>query len=390
MNWFRRMQKIIACLLLVSMLAALAAGCGAAQETPAAPKAAVTQTQSNVPAWQQKWDQTVAAAKKEGTLTIYGDVTPMLREALKAFQNKYGIQMEIVFGISTDITEKWLKERDAGLAIADVFHLSSGLAPSMKPKGGFVAVDPHFILPEASDPKLWLQGKLPFVDPVDKTVLALNSTYTSYVTVNTDIVKEGQLKSYRDLYSPQWKDKVVFFDPTVPSASLGLAVFLMKDIFGLEGGKDFFRQFAASRPAITRDAAQQIDWVVRGKNPIGVGVGSAVSSDYKARGAPVTINRFVEGGSINAGSGILEVPPNSPHPNATKVYINWLMTEEGQAVFAKGMAAPPMRLGVNVEGIDPAKIPLPGEKVFLYDLDHSNFNPEATKILKEIFADQVK
>jgi len=390
-------RKLIAILALIGMAALLIAGCGgAATPNPVPPTAASsataakpTATQPAAAAWQQKWEQTVAAAKKEGKLTIYGDVSPKLRDSIMAFQNKYGIEMDFVVAMGSLIVTKWTSERSAGLSIADVFHLSSGLAPSMKPKDGWVSVEPYFILPEAKDAKAWVGDLLPYLDK-DKTMVTLNYAYTSYVTVNSDLIKEGQLKSYRDIVKPEWNGKVSFFDPTVPSASLGLTVFLMKDIFGLDGAKEYFRQLAATKPVITRDAAQQMDWVVRGRYPIGVGISHSNTSDYKSRGAPVTTVRFSEGGSINAGSGLVEVPPSPPHPNATALYVNWLLTEEGQTAFARGMAASPMRKGVTFEGIDPAKVPLPGEKIFLYDEDHSNYGPEAVPVMREIFGDQLK
>lgn len=397
MNRTSFVRKLITRLVLMGMAASLIAGCGGAATSTLAPTTAPTSgaaakstaTQPAAAAWQQKWDQTVAAAKQEGKLTLYGDMSPKLRDSIMAFQDKYGISMDFVTGMGSQIVTKWTSERSAGLAIADAFHLSSGLTSAMKPKGGWVPVEPYLILPEAKDPKAWVGDILPYLDK-DKTMVTLNYAYTSYVAANSDAMKEGQLKSYRDLVKPEWKGKVAFFDPTIPSASLGLTVFLMKDIFGVDGAKEFFRQFAATTPVITRDAAQLMDWLVKAKYPIAVGINHANVSDYKSRGAPVSIVRLSEGGSINAGSGLVELPPNSPHPNAATLYVNWLLTQEGQTAFARGIAASPMRKGVTFEGIDPAKVPLPGEKVFLYDEDHSNYGPETVPVMKEIFGDQLK
>lgn len=370
------------------MAVVLVAGCGVKEATPtAAPKAAITE--SAIPAWQQRWDKTVAAAKREGTLMIYGQVSPAQRETLGAFQRKYGIEMEFAVGKGSEIETKWTAEKNAGLSIADIFHVSTGLGPTMKPKGAFAPIPPNLILPETQDGKLWLRGEFPFLD-AGKTMAALSSAYESYTNVNTDLIKEGQLKSYRDLVKPEYQGKLVLFDPTIPSSSLGWAVFMMKDVFGIDGAKEYFRQMAATSPAFTRDAGQELEWVARGKYAIGIGISHSTASEYKARGAPITMVRFSEGGSINCGSDAVEISSTAPHPNAAAVYLNWLFTEEGQIAFTKGSGTPPIRAGLNVEGIDPSRVPLPGEKVFIYGEAHSSYGPEAAKIIKEIFGDQLK
>ena len=44
---------------------------------------------------------------------------------------------------------------------------------------------------------------------------------------------------------------------------------------------------------------------------------------------------FKEGTYGTAGSGILVIIKNRPHPNATKVFVNWLLSKEGQEVWTK-------------------------------------------------------
>ncbi len=386
MNRASLVQRLIAGSLFLA--AVLVAGCGVKEATPtAAPKAAVTE--SAIPAWQQRWDQVVTAAKKEGKLTVYGQVSPAQRESLAVFQRKYGIDMEFAVGKGSEIETKWTAEKNAGLNIADIFHVSTGLGPTMKPKGAFAPISPNLILPETQDGKLWLRGEFPFLD-ADKTMVALSSAYESYTNVNTDMIKEGEIKSYRDFLKPEYKGKLVLFDPTIPSSSLGWVVFVMKDLYGLDGSKEYFRQLAATAPMFTRDAGQELEWVARGKYAIGVGISHSTASEYKARGAPITMIRVSEGGSINCGSDAVELSSTAPHPNAAVVYLNWLFTEEGQIAFTKGSGTPPIRAGLNVEGIDPSRVPLPGEKVYIYGEGHSIFGPEAAKITREIFGDLLK
>ncbi len=339
--------------------------------------------------WQKRWDETLAAARKEGTLMVYGEVNPELEATLRRFEQRYGIKMQVVFGKSNEIATRWERERVAGLNLVDVFHTAPVLGPYMKNKKGWGPLEPNLILPEVADPKVWPEGRVPFLDK-EKTIIVLNGAYTSYVAYNTELVKEGQLKSYRDLLKPEWKGKIVFFDPTLMSASSGWTTFMMTDIYGLEGGKAYLRDFAANNPTIIKDARLIVEWVARGKYPIGVGTGHAVVSQFKANGAPIRMARFQEGGSINPGSGAIEISVNPPHPHAAAIYINWLLTDEGQAAAAQGMAAPPLRLGVNVAGVDPAKRPQPGEKFFITNETYFKTQAMAIDFAREAFKNQLR
>lgn len=335
----------------------------------------------------QKWDQTVAAARKEGKLVIYGELTPSARKILTStMKQKFGIELEWVAGKSIEIAKRYLSERAAGLNLADVFHMGGGTGFNfMKGKGAFTSVEPYIILAEVKDPSAYINGKFPALDK-DKQIVALNSAYTSYVAVNTDQVKEGDLKSYKDLLDPRWKGKIVLYDPSVPSAAAGWATFMITDAFGREGGTQFLKDFAATKPLMIRNVRQQVEWVARGKYAIGVGTQHASVSNFRKLGSHLDIPRFKEGGSINPASGFVERAVKPHHPNAATVYLNWLLTPEGQAVFAKGYASPPIRKGVTTEGVDSIKIARPGEKTFFTDESFYHMQGVAMKLSKKVFA----
>jgi iron(III) transport system substrate-binding protein len=333
------------------------------------------------------WDKVVAAARKEGQLVIYAELDPDTRQALTAIiGKKFGIQLEFVAGKSAEISKRYLSERGAGLHLVDVFHMGAGTAINlMKPQNAFVSLDPFLMLPEAKDKSAYLFGDVPYLDK-DKTAIALIAPYTSYIAVNTAMVKEGELKSYKDLLSPKWKGKVVLYDPAIPSAAAGWAAFMIGKAYGPEQGARFLQEFASTQPVMIKDVRQQVEWVARGKYAIGVGSQHAEISNFKALGTPIGMQRFVEGGNINPASAFIERPAKPPHPNAATVYLNWVLTEEGQKTVAQGMSSPPIRKGVTVNGIDPMKMVQPGEKAFFTDEEFYHTQGRAMKMAREIFA----
>jgi ABC-type Fe3+ transport system substrate-binding protein len=50
----------------------------------------------------------------------------------------------------------------------------------------------------------------------------------------------------------------------------------------------------------------------------------------------------------------------APHPNAARVYINWLMSKEGQTSFSKATGIPSLRIDVPSDHIVPWRKPVPG------------------------------
>ncbi len=358
---------------------------GTAPTSPAASPPAEGVTVA-VPSWQQKWESTLAEAKKEGSLTVYGEINPELRDALiEGFEKKYGIKIEFVIGKSAELSARWEREHSAGINQVDIFHMGGGTAIlAMKPKGAFAPLESYFILPEVTESGGWRDGNIRFLDAA-RSVIPLNGAFTTYIAVNTDLVKEGQIKSYKDFLKPEWKGKVVLFDPSIAGAGAGWATFLITDAYGMDGGKEYLRQLAATKPDMTRDVRQHVEWIAKGKYAIGAGAQHASVSEFKTAGAPLNIVRVEEGGNLNPASGCLEVSPAPVHPNAAAVYINWILTKEGQIAFNKGFGSPPVRIDVTVPGIDPSKMARPEDKAFLTDERFFEIQGQAMAISKEIF-----
>lgn len=88
-------------------------------------------------------------------------------------------------------------------------------------------------------------------------------------------------------------------------------------------------------------------------------------------GAPVKMATVEEDTIYTSSAGAFGVPTKFAHPNATIIFINWLLTREGQTIFAKGMGNPSRRLDVPTEGFDPLLLPIPGNKYYDGDSEES-------------------
>src|SRR5262245_17098150 len=74
------------------------------------------------PSWQQEWQRVVAAAEKEGQVTVYAPPGKQYQDAIATFQEKYPrIYLNYVPGSGTNNSQKLLSERRADKYLADAF-----------------------------------------------------------------------------------------------------------------------------------------------------------------------------------------------------------------------------------------------------------------------------
>lgn len=340
---------------------------------------------------EEKWDNIIAAARKEGKLTIYS--TPsgeVIRGLATAFKAKYGIEIEYINGRGEELAQRMLTERNAGLYVVDVVMSGDAtLITVMKPQQLLGSLAPLLILPEVLEPKAWAKGDLPYADK-DRTSIEMVANFQRYIMRNRELVKDGEINSYKDLLNPKWKANIAFNDPTITGTANGFLTMLASDVFGLEGTKDFMRQFIKQEPAITRDRRLQAEWVARGKYSLGAAVNMENVAEFVTLGAPVDLVKVVEGSKIAPGAACLAIPTKSPHPNATQLYVNWLLSKEGHAVFVKVYGNVGSRVDAPKEGIPSMFFPEPGEKVYYDTEEKILLRAEMTRISKEIFAPILK
>lgn len=334
-----------------------------------------------------QWENLVVEAKKEGKLMIYSSqLGPIIRSTGDAFEKKFGIGVDFLIGRGEELTQRIQMEKGAGLHVADLI-IAGGttLLTTMKPLGLLGKVEPLLVLPEVTDPGAWITGAVPFVDK-DRTTLTMVASYQRYVMVNTEFVKEGEFTSYKALVNPKWKGKMSFYDPTLTGSGNAFLTFLAMDAWGLDETKEFMRQLVKQEPAMTRDRRLSVEWVARGKYPIGIAPSRDVAVEFMKLGAPVVFAKAAEGGKIGTSGGGLGMPVTVPHPKATTVFLNWLLSREGHNKFIRIYGQPGTRRDAPREGIPSDLFPEPGEKAYPEKEDAILFQGEMVKIAREIFA----
>ncbi|MBI4333191.1 MAG: extracellular solute-binding protein [Chloroflexi bacterium] len=358
---------------------------------PAQPELAPTIVSRPQPREERGWDKTVAEGKKEGSVLMYTSAGPEARKELSnAFKEKFGINLEWVAGTGPEVVKKLLSERQAGLFLADgVITGATTMLNTLKPENIFEPLDQMLVLPEVTDPKVWRGERMPFMDK-DHQVISFIAGYRTYIAVNTDTVKEGEIKSYTDLLDPRWKGKLALDDPTMAGPGSQWLTILLTRVWDVDKGKEFIRNLVKQEPAISRNWRLQVEWVARARYPVGLATMREPTAEFIASGAPLKWVRVAEGGDLSPGTGNIALVKRAANPRAATVFLNWLLTHEGQTALVRGFGSPSARMDVSTAGLDPFTVALPGEKVFWVDESFYLSRPQVIEMAKELFAPLLK
>jgi iron(III) transport system substrate-binding protein len=287
---------------------------------------------------QSEWEKTLAGARKEGQVTVY---ISGYDAVLPAFQKAYPeIKLVGITGRGVQLGQRLMSERRAEKYLADVYSGGSTTIFTLYKTRALDPMKPALILPEVADQSKWWRGEHRYLDPDGNYIFAYTGNVgSSGIHYNTQLVNPKEFKSYWDLLKPQWKGKMVARDMREPGPGSGFTRFLWHNP---EIGPDFIRRvYTEMDLTLGRDYRQTTDWLARGKFAICLFCGGV--SDAKKQGLPVDSvgpHTLKEGDALSVTFGTLGLVNQAPHPNAAKVFINWLLSREGQIALQKAINTP--------------------------------------------------
>lgn len=303
--------------------------------------------QSAKSAAQSEWDKTVELAKKEGKVVVS---IPTSAELRKAFDGEFrkafpGIELELNAARGSSNINKIAEEQNAGLHTIDL-HIggTTSIITGLLAPNFLEPVMPSLLLPEVKDPKYWWAGHL-WADNAKKYIYSFTAYMTETIWYNAALVKPEEISSWENLLDPKWKGKIAILDPRSPGSGESNWAFLWKI-----KGEPFLAKLAAQDMMVGRNLRQLGEAVARGKSAISIGVSYYTYVPFIKAGLPVKpISNIKEGYYAGSGSGNLAILKNPPHPNAARVFVNWLLSREGQSAFTKALGQPTRRFDVDTK-----------------------------------------
>ena len=296
------------------------------------------------------WERVVGAAKKEGKVVIGAPPGSDFRNEVQAtLKKRFDLDSEFIQAPGPSLMSKIVAEKQAGLVSVDAFLIGPCTGNSLLKADLFEPLAPAMIFPEVKDPAKWFGGHLWADNQTGKNLLySFVAQVTPSLYYNTQLVKPEDVRSYNDLLDPKWKGKIGLRDPRVPGGGLAMWAFLL-DL----KGEDYIRRLAQQEMFVSRNARQIADALAKGSLSLTVGVGYRDFDSFLDANLPVKhLPTLKEGTYVSGGNGIVGIIKGAPHPNAAKLFFNWLLSREGQELHGKTAQQPTRRLDVDTKGLE--------------------------------------
>lgn len=264
------------------------------------------------------WQQTLNAANEEGEVVVYSVGVPTANDALvEAFEDAYpDISVELVGLKENENVQRLEAEYDSGSTGGDV-TINTGvnfLEEKSAEEGWFVELLGPDV--EAARPN----------DPFDfdnRTILTVLAPFGFGWNSN----EVDSPPDFEDLAGEEFRGRLGLYDPTSSPFSV-LYYRALEENFG----EDLFRQLAANEPRYYPSVVPLAQAAGAGEvNAIDALTRTAITPDL-----PVEI-------------GFIDSPPSAAifaaatdfgeNPNAAQVFINYMMSQDGQEVWADGQVA---------------------------------------------------
>ena len=292
-----------------------------------------------------EWNQTLVAARKEGIVVVGIPASTELRLAIgQKFKDKFGISIELLAARGPENVTRIITEYNAGVRYYDVLVAGGATPLSMIAVGAADDFNSYMILPEVKDPKNWWGGHIWEDNVSTKKHAYAFLCYTSETWwYNSSQAEPSEIRSFDDLLNPKWKGRIGLLDPRNPGSGQNTWSFLWKT-----KGEEYLTKLAQQDLLLNQNLRQLADGLAKGKLAFTLGLSHYTYEPFIKAGLPVKpVTRVREGAHANNGSGVITVIKNPPHPNAAKIFVNWLLGKEGQELYGKAMTQGTRRLDVS-------------------------------------------
>jgi len=303
----------------------------------------------------------IEAAKKEGQVVWY--TTTALEVSKKfgdEFQKKYPfVRVDIFRTNNSPLVARVLSEATAGRTLWDLVGGGGELYTPIAQK------------------KLFGQYRSPESKMLDSDLYDKNAYWTAYTAstyvlgYNTRQVKKDEVpKTYEALLDPKWKGGKITVDTS------GGMLHALSGTWGKEKAIGYFKALAAQNPVAQDGNTLRAQLIAAGEFALGFNLAHGTQL-LANRGAPTdwvalepAVMRII----------ILGLAAKAPHPNAARLFYDFVISKEGQEIL-KSFNRVPVRNDVDP---DPPRLMRGYKRVTMFPETYSDL--EATqRIYNEIF-----
>lgn len=277
----------------------------------------------------------VKAAKKEATTVIYTSMTiDQAQKMLNAFKAKYPfIEPKMFRAVGERLLTKIMTEVQSGRYEFDVVQSAETQAYFLKKRNLLM----KYVSPETK------HIRREFVDP--EGYWAAIYLMPNVIGYNSKMVKRSEVpRTNEELLDPKWKG-TIGMDPTKPE----WFAWMLKQM-GEEKGMAYMKKLAAQELRLHPGLSLLTNLMASGEFPLVLNDYLHSVEDIKRKGGPVD---WVAHDPVFTKFQPIEIGAKAPHPNAAKLFVDFMLSLEGQKIIAS-FSRVPTRQGVptNIPGLE--------------------------------------
>jgi len=285
-------------------------------------------------------------AQTEGSLIVFTtwDAQDIL-SLLAGFSQRYpGVSTTYWAATGSAIQARVLQDLQAGQQTVDILQ------------GGFVT---SLVSKNATTPYTNSQLDKLILNRTDMTAV---QDLVPVIGYNTNLMNASDLpKSWEDLTNPKYQGLVCAGDPSKAGTHTTTIFATLKQYWNNDTRyTNFVQGIKALQPALYDSSSTMMRLVVSGEYAIGFGLMAHDVLREMDKGSPIS---YVQIGPVIVTGSWGAMYLNAPHPNAAKLYTEWVESTEGQLIVA-GQFRTPNRIGVpsrvSVEALFPGTSPVIG------------------------------
>jgi iron(III) transport system substrate-binding protein len=268
-----------------------------------------------------------AAAKQEGTVVwLTSQPQSVGQQTVDAFKARFGIDVQFLAINSGTLAQRYETEAQSGKISADVVTLNSPSFVESSVENGWTQP-----LEDAGLPVLALKT---FPEEYFHGASATTSFTPYSIWYSKDKLDAGMVpKSVEELADPKYKGMINLTDP---STSDGLVQFY--DVLQQKYGDEWFGRLMANDPKFYPSASAAVQAVAGGEGALATPAAHSVGVPLVASGAPLeeVVPPVTTGSEIQL---MLTAPDKAAHPNAAKLFANWMLSQSGNTAANGSLAA---------------------------------------------------
>jgi len=218
---------------------------------------------------------------------------------------------------------------------------------SVIPADGLYLMENYYVLPVAKDPSAWRGDTaskphvFTFTGWVERSIYANVDRLTELgMTVN-------DIQTFDQLLDPRLKGEIAMRDPGRENAGSHTIAAAIREMGDIDAGLEVLRTLLADMDAMVVDNPQQVtNTVLTGEKAVVIGATPNIVSRCQVNGGCTNVERLSMAPYVNYRG--LVVFANPPNPEATKLFVNWVASKEGQEAFVRTWGESNMTGGISL------------------------------------------